>query len=627
MSATEHQLAEARRRLDLVEALPRFASLRQAADALGEPVANLCRYKRAYEEGGCQLTALLPGTDRAGRPRAAAVLSPAEIAEARLYLLKTESLPLALECLADSAACSHASRELLNRYRDSRSYPPSIVQAVRFTEEQWAEFRGRKDAQNDSFGVRRGMVWIEADGTRRTLLSGDLVEADDVSTDTPFFVPLPDGTVRVGRQVLVFRDVRSRKYLYAAPIAREADSYRAEDIVRACRALVEAHGLPSRFRFEKGSWASAAIDGHRCEITGERWGGVAQIVPVDHAFSSNGKTIEGGFRLMHMVMGLHGVRIGKSRGEYERPSADMLACNAGRKDPAACGFIPWSQVLAALEKTFTRINGRASYDRTTGTHIAPDDLWWGDMQDRPGKRLPALPAAALHPEFGDHFLPVKKRVSVGAVQAGHVQVSLPDWPAPFVFRVAGYAADGTTELPYLERGHQVWVCFDPHEARATGAVIYNAEASDSARNRAGHRPLERLFVAPWYSEAAQVDLRPAGERPDAQANIRAKKLRRAQVRAAGTSIGVFGAGARRTHQQSDAEGNVSRMETGAPARMPIARAEPAQPAPAPRTRVVFEDLDAAPDVAPAVAERRSRFAFAPAGPVRTASPEIHYEDI
>jgi len=624
---TPHQLAEARRRLDLVEAIGRFPSLRKAAEALGESVANLCRYRAAYEAGGRTLEALLPGTDRAGRPKLAATLQPEEIAEARRALLKTESLPLALEHLADSEVCSHATRELLNRYRDTREYPPSIVAAVRFTEEEWAEFRGKKAAQGTAYTTRRGMWIVDADGTRRELFAGDLVEADDVSTDVPYYVRMPDGSVRVGRQVLVFRDVRSRKYLYAAAIARTQDSYRAEDIVRACRWLVEAHGLPGRFRFERGSWASQAIDGYECPVSGAKWGGIAQLIPVHHAYSSNGKTIEGGFRLFHQVMGLHGVRIGKTRGEYEQPSADMLAVNAGRKDPAACGFVPWEQVLKALEATFTKINGRATYDKTTAQHTTPDDLWWGDMQQRPGKRLPVCP-----PELFDHFLPVKRLVSVGAVQAGHVQVSLPDFAAPFVFRVAGYDAAGK-ELPYLERLHKVWVAFDPHEAAATGAVIYNAEASDSSRNRGGYRPLERLFTAPLSLERPQLDLRPAGER-GADADVAAKKVRTAQVRAAGTSIGVFGQGARRVQHTSDAQGNVSRIESGSAPRSPAPRTEAAPAVRAPRAErarpVVVEDLDAEP-----VFEAPARQAFrhttcdnrhsAPVAPA--ASPEIEYEEI
>lgn len=629
MSATEHQLAEARRRLDLVEALPRYPSLRRAADALGEPVANLSRYRRAYLAGGCTLESLLPGTDLAGRPRAAAVLTAPEIAEARIYLLKTESLPLALEALADSSACSHASREMLNRYRERRDYPPSVVQAVRFTEEQWDEFRGKKHAQNGSYNTRRGMWIVEEDGTRREVVAGDIVEADDVSVDTPYYVTMPDGTVRCGRQVLPFRDVRSRKYLYCAGIARTQDSYRAEDIVRATRWMIEAHGLPGRFRFERGSWASECIDGYKLP-DGTRWGGVAQIVPVHHAFSSNGKTIESGFRLLHKVMGRFGVRIGKTRGEYEQPTADMLAVNAGRKDPAACGFIAWEKLLEVFEAAFTLINGRATWDRHTATHTTPDDLWMADMQARPGKRLPVCP-----PEFFDHFLPVRRLVSVGVVQGGHAQVSLPDYPAPFLFRCAGLDPVTGLEIPYLERGHKVWVAFDPHECAATGAIIYNAEPSDGTRNRGGYRPQERLFTAPLAQDRAQFDLRPAGER-GVDADVAAKKLRTAQVRAVGTSIGAFGVGARRVRHSSDAQGNVSRMESGAPARSQAPRVEtpnPQAPNPkaAPARATVFEDLDAAPAFeAPARASASPRIHFDDTpvrAPSRAAGPAIVYEDI
>lgn len=587
MSATQHQLEEARRRLALVEALPRYASLSAAETALGEPKANLCRYRKMYRLGGHTLTALMPATDQAGRPALVDVLSSEEIAEARRWLLKTESIPLAFEFLADGPLCSHASRELLNRYRERSDYPPSLVKAIRFTEEEWDQFKGKKHAQGSAYTTRRGMFEILDGGARREIAAGDVVEADDVSTDVPYYVQLPDGSFSVGRQLLVFRDLRSRKYLYACAVAREKDSYRAEDIVRAARWLIEAHGLPGRFRFERGSWEAGAIMGHDDEASGRKWGGLAQLLPVQHMFSSNGKTIEGGFRLLHKVMGAYGVRIGKTRGEYEQPTADMIAVNAGKKHPKDCGFIAWADLLTTLEKAFTKINGRATYDRYAHETTTPDDLWMRDLQARPGKRLPVCP-----PDFFFHFLPVKRLVSVGAVQAGHVQVSLPDYPAPFVFRCAGIDPATNQEIPYLDRLHKVWVCFDPHEA-AAGAVIFNAEPSDATRNRGGYRPLERLFTAPLSSDRPQLDHRsPLDRGPDADQV--AKKIRTAQVRAAGTSIGVFGKGSRRVQHTHDGAGNVSRMESGAAAHSPAPRvdAAPAQPVRAARTeRARPEDIE------------------------------------
>ncbi|WP_043586330.1 hypothetical protein [Geminisphaera colitermitum] len=576
---TAAQLEEAHRRRQLVEALAGFPSLRVASQVLGEPAANLCRYRRAWDG---TLDSLMP-TGSSGRPPVADALSSEEIAVAKTYLLKTESLPLALELLADSSQCSHASRDLLNRFRDTRRYPPSIVRAVRFTEEEWAEFHGRKHAQGTALVTRRGMFGTREDGASIEVFSGDIVEADDVSIDTPYFVTQPDGTVRTGRQVLCYRDLRSGKWLYACAVARDRDSYRAEDILRASRWLVEAHGLPGMFRFERGNWESDAVIGHKVEA-GIRWGGLAQLVPIQTMFSSNGKAnIEGGFRMLHKLLGLSGIRIGKTRSEYEQATADMLAVNSGKRDPRDCGFIPWEKLLAEFDAAFTRLNGRVRFDQHSAEKIAPDDQWWRDMQARKGKRLPACP-----PELFYHFAPIKRQVSIGAVRAGHVQISVEGHAKPFLFRCAGEG------IPYLERLHKVWVSFDPLDA-AAGAEIFNDDASP--RNRDGWRPRQFLFRAPLAEDRAQYDHRPAGTRGSDE-SAAARKIRKAQIRAVGTSIGMFGTGSRRVEIAGDGEGNAARIERGAMARSQAASTTPDAPTVQtpriPRARpapVIVEDLD------------------------------------
>jgi hypothetical protein len=549
--ATEFQLKEARRRQQLVEDAKKFPSLQTAAKELGEPAANLCRYRQKYDG---TLESLMPATDNAGRPRLAACLSDDEIAFAKQRYLMTESLPLAIEALADSPICSAGSRAFLDRYRDSRDYPPSLYQALRVPEEIWAEYRGKKQAQGTQFVSRRGMFMIDEAGHRREVVSGDIFEEDDVSVDVPYAVPMPDGTFSVGRQVLMCRDARSGQYKGACAVARDRDSYRAEDIVRFNRWLVESHGLPGRFRFERGSWQSEMIQGIKLP-DGRRWGGLKQLVPIDPCFSSNGKGgIEASMRMWHKVLGLHGVRIGKTRGEYEEPTADMMAVNEGRKHPDECGFMPWSKVLAAFEAAGKLINGRAHYDRHSGEHIAPDDVWWRDMQARHGKRLPACPG-----DYFYHFLPTKRIVGVGTTYAGHVQVTVDGYRQPFLFRCAGMDGEGKP-FPFLERKHQVIVCFDPHEA-AAGAQIFNIDAS--ARNREGFRPLQRLFTAPLAEDRPQVDLSSSDRGADA--HVQAKKIRATQVKAAFTSIGNFGHGARRVHHAHDGKGNAATIATGAPA--------------------------------------------------------------
>jgi hypothetical protein len=276
--------------------------------------------------------------------------------------------------------------------------------------------------------------------------------------------------------------------------------------------------------------------------------------------------------MLHKVLGLYGVRIGKKRGEYEQPTADMLAVNAGKKDPRECGFIAWADLLTVFEKAFTRLNGRPVFFQEIAQKRCPDDVWAQDMAARPGGRLPACP-----PELLWHFLPVKREVGAGVAQAGHVKVSVSGYPLPFFFRIGGpglcYAGDGVPaegierNLPFIERGHRLIVAFDPQRA-AEGATIFNAERGP--KNTQGWRPFEKLFVAPYAEETAQIDLSgDAAHSPD----VVAKRTRDQQVRAAFTSIGLYGHGARRVRQDHDGAGNVARVESGAEGRTERLKAE------------------------------------------------------
>lgn len=521
--------------------------------------ASLWRIKQAWDRAG--EAGLRTKHANAGRRKLASVetFGPEAIAYVKRLFLQTESLPLALERLSDAGPCSPEARALIDRYRESGSYPPSFYTLFHIDAETWALAKGEKTFQGATHSARRGMFIIETDGTRREITAGDLVEADDVSVDVPYWFQLPDGTFRCGRQVLCFRDRRSRKWIGAYGVARERDSYRGEDIARAVRELVDAWGLPGRFRFERGSWESAPIagikvdDGRGGEV---RWGGIASLVPIQHVYTSQGKgTIEGGFRMLHKVLGLHGVRIGKHRGEYEEPSADMLAVNNGTKDPRACGFIAWRELLTVFEAAFTQLNGRPVHFTELGVKHCPDDVWAQDLAARPGARLPACPA-----DLAWHFLPVKRELGAGIAQAGHVKVSVEGYPLPFFFRIGGPDPATGEAFPFIERGHRLIVAFDPQRA-AEGAVIFNAERGP--KNTQGWRPLQRLFTAPLAGEAPQVDL---SGRAGQSADLVARKVRNQQVRSAFTSIGLYGQGARRVRQDHDGQGNVARVESGAAGR-------------------------------------------------------------
>lgn len=575
-------------------------SFEECAAVLGSSGATLWRLEKKWKQSG--EAGLATNHGNAGRPRLANfdVFTEEARAFVRRLTIQTESLPLALERLSDAGPCSPEARDLIDRYRESGNYPPSFYRFFRVTAEEWEKAKGKKHFDGITSTARRGMWYIDEAGQRVEILAGDLVEADDVSTDVPYALQLPDGRWCVGRQILVFRDRRSRKWLGAYAVARERDSYRGEDIVRACRELVDAWGLVGRFRFERGSWESNVVEGiklkHRRE-DGDRVGGITGIIPIDHVFTSRAKgTIEGGFRMMHKVMGMYGVRIGKSRGEYEQPTKDMLAVNNGHKTPAECGFIEWSDLQNRMEQAFTLMNGRPVRYQELNAKFAPDDVWAQEMQARPEGRLPACPVSHLW-----RFLPVKSEVGVGVARAGHVKVSVPGHPLPFFFRLGGpgicLVGNGVPPegiertLPMIEAKHRVLVCFDPQRA-AEGAVIVNADRGP--RNIENWALGQRICVAPLAVDAPQYDLSGGSRDSD---DLVAKRSRDDQVRASFTSIGLYGQGARRTRQDHDGQGNVARVETGAAARQATTTARPVQArrkAAAPAVPVPVEDLTATP---------------------------------
>jgi hypothetical protein len=566
--------------LPLLEQGKTFAEAAQLIPDAGS-AASLWRLKKAWDhDGEAGLRTKHANAGRRAltlRADGTGVFTEADIAFVKRKTIESESLPLALERLSDVGPCSAEARALIDRYRHSGDYPPSFYKIFHITAEEWAMAKGEKTFDGVTHTARRGMWYVDADGQRRELFAGGLVEADDVSVDTPYYVQLPDGSYSVGRQVLCFRDRRARKWIGAYGVARERDSYRGEDIARATRELILAWGLIERFRFERGSWESAPIKGIKvsglpsvgsAKEGGEtRWGGVASLIPVQHVFKSRGKgTIEGGFRMLHKVLGLYGVRIGKKRGEYEEPTADMLAVNAGKKDPRACGFIAWADLLKVFDQAFTLLNTRPVFFSELAAKRSPDDVWAQDMAARPGGRLPACDADLLW-----HFLPVKTEIGAGIAQAGHVKVSVPGYPLPFFFRIGGpvllHSGDGVPaggierNAPFIERGHRLIVAFDPQRA-AEGAVIFNAERGP--KNTQGWRPFEKIMTAPLAGEAPQFTLRPGEAR--GSDDLVAKRTRDQQVRASFTSIGMYGQGARHVTQDHDGRGNVARVESGAASR-------------------------------------------------------------
>lgn len=448
-------------------------SCKAAALRLRVPNATLARWVRRVAECGGDLDEALEPRET-GRP-VAFPASDDEVALARWYRLSKESLPVAAYFFArdarvrpEIAAVIHGIEDRAAAAGSRENWPESIRRAFRVTDQEKAEFRGKKHAQQAEMVTRRGMFEVLADGTERDILPGETWELDDYSANQPYVFKDPaTGELCLGRQVLAARDLAAARWLGFDHIGRERDAYRGEDILRYIERLIRAWGMPRRLRLERGSWESQAVHGIEVHGMTGRWGDLRDIMLIDHVFKSKGKAIiEGGFNVLQRWLGHTGTDIGRSRGEFEEATRRLRAARAAGGDPLALGFLSQEKSSQLHEEAAALINSRPMHRAHLAERVSPDDL-----VARHGWHTRPLAAADAW-----YFLPLKIQRTV---TAGTVEIAPGNgWPK-MIFPV-----NGVREGVHFESGHQVLVACDPARPEL-GARICNGDLT--AKNRAGWR--------------------------------------------------------------------------------------------------------------------------------------------
>ncbi len=410
----------------------------------------------------------------------------------RNLVLKKDSVTLAIEWFPRTAACSARTREQINaelerasRLRRLPQWPPSLRRAAHVTEEERALFRGAKAFQNIEHRDRRGLFYLAENGERIATGPNTIWESDDMSINEPFRFSDPEtGEVRVGRQTLCTIDVHSAFWIAAQPVGRARDAYRVEDIADHMRSCVEAHGLPTIWRLERGVWENNFIDGIAIAGQSERWGGLTALFHIERTFKSRGKgTVENGFNLLQSILSHESTSIGRHRGEFERGTKLFLA--AGRGDERAAGHF-WDIAAAAdgMAEAMADFNTRPKQRRAHGRElVVPADLYQSAVKRE-------LPESERW-----RFSPVKREATV---RGGFIEVSVPHYPLPFRF-----TANGVCDEIFFERGYKVLIAFHPGRPEE-GCHVFNAELG--TRNRDGREFGELLFVAPMADDAPQLNL-------------------------------------------------------------------------------------------------------------------------
>lgn len=507
--------------------------------------ASLSRWSGEYTAGG--LLALCPGRST-GRPKH---FNFTEDEKKRLRQLKhqTGSTPMALQLLAESRLCSAQTRAAIEAVRGGKSFPLSARRAAYITPEEVALFRGPRAFELLYYTTARSMEWTDENNVRALIRPGDFWEFDDMSVNKPYWYEWPYGGdplsdrhgVRLGRQALIARDVRG-KWLGCDLIGRVRDAYRAEDVLRFIHRLFQDYGVPLGIRLELGVWASRIIDGVLVDgptpdDIQEAWAGVNMLCRVQHVHSPHAKgIIEGGFDLLQKRMGVYGVGIGRRRGEMEAETADLLACQAGRRHPKDCGFPHIDAVSKQLDEAFRWLNEREMNGRLL--RGVADDLWRQRMADHgPLGTLPRELEYVLCPAKGER-----------AMKGGHINITLAHYAKGlFSFRVP------VDKWPYLGTGYRLRYAFDPAEPSA-GCHLFNAEMG--VRNQHHLSRGYYLGIAPHDPERSQFDF--SGAAPDATGRKQAAAAARTVYR----QVAPRGETGRKLAQAVDGEGNVVRAEIG-----------------------------------------------------------------
>lgn len=467
---------------------------------LGVPAPTLCRWLRQT-----------PGKRQEAKGTRH-TLTPDEHAALKLGMIAKRSRRLAAEFLMGHESCTQDTFAILSTILDTAAdkltdpvWPAWFKRACILTEEERLGFRGAKALMRVEPARPRGRFFIEVleDGSERQhpLFPGALWESDDESENTPSVTVDPEtGETRVNRQTLKTIDVDSLYFLGLTSITRDKDAYTLEDQADHVLELVDAHGMPLRWRIERGPWDNNFWWG--CPLPRDWWqteecpqyrfGGIdvdaGGPIKVMQAFKSRQKAaIEGSFNHEQNLNALSSTDIGRFRGEFEDAARKLREAHAGRA--AGLAAFPDQGTRADLSaEILRRFNAEPKRRRSHGgCKVVPAELW-SQAQTRP------LPASERW-----RFLPVKKALTV---KNAHVSCRLDQHKGrEFWFSAEGFAPAWDWQ-PYLPHGWRVFAVFHPHRLDL-GCFIFNAVHPDSAKNP-GRYPLGMpLGVLPLAELAPQ----------------------------------------------------------------------------------------------------------------------------
>ena len=229
-----------------------------------------------------------------------------------------------------------------------------------------------------------------------------------------------------------------------------------------------------------------------------------------------------------------GVQVGRKRGEFEKPTNDYLACRAGKKHPADCGFLHADEIAERVANACMFLNGDCREGEVY--RGIPDELWQ--------RAIGAAPLAAVDPRHSWIFMPHKRELTIGN---GMVR-------ARFAEHECSYYFTNPELFASLGKGYRVIVCFDPGNP-GQGAVVFNNETGARAHTGAGAGEL--LGVAEFVDRVPQFS---ALDGFDDEAGYERRRRFTAQCRKHYRAIPLPGARGSSATIARDGRGNETRVE-------------------------------------------------------------------
>ena len=338
------------------------------------------------------------------------------------------------------------------------------------------QYRNPTNAALDFLNATGGMrLFTDERGEKRLARAGEIIEADDATINFPVCVPWNRGGdlcsekfgVRVGRfQWLVAIDVGTSFIVGHNYTMRPRGSYRGEDVLSLFRIICLQHGIPRRWRLERGVWKSNLV------TTAIR----AMGAECDSVYSPHQKPfIEGLFNTLWTKLSVHfpGAHVGRFMGEHEQANDLLTACQRGQKDPRRY-FPMLSNAVAAFGEVIAEKNRTPVMSKYHGRWV-PAERWQAEL-DRP----------KFDPASEWIFSPFVREWTVKGILVGGRVPIFEGMGVPFAF-----------SAPWLHNfdGARVHCHFDPTSPQCAAMLVLAEPAN-------GHKAGELLGRAELVSDAA-----------------------------------------------------------------------------------------------------------------------------